>query len=248
MIEKYLTLAATGIYTIAYFFGTLIRLPGKSVSKISSVFVADAWKNDDQKKICEIYNESTINQMIIGVLLLIGVWGNIHNILDILPNAYSAGKFVILLIGLSSFVDMTVGVSKAILANSPSYKMNGYLMVFFLGLIILSNLIFIPLFGITGAALATLLSNIVFHFIKWLFLHHKYQLQPYGIKHIKIIGIAGVSYLLSTIIPEDQFGLVVDVIIRSFVIAIVFIGLIYFSNVSERLKHKIKHYFSIFKF
>jgi O-antigen/teichoic acid export membrane protein len=248
MIEKYLTLAATGIYTIAYFFGSLIRLPAKSVSKISSVFIADAWKNNDKNKIQEIYSESTINQMIIGALLLIGIWANIHNILAILPDSYSLGRYVILFIGLSCFLDMLAGTSKAILANSPSYKMNGYFMLLFLSMIILTNILFIPLLGITGAALASLLSNLIFHITKWLFLSYKYHLQPYVWKHFFILIIAVISYLISRLIQPNQFALIPDIIIRSLLITFVFMLSIYFGKISERLNKKIDYYFSFFCF
>ncbi len=83
MVEKMLGLSSAGIYSITFFFGTLILIPIRTMGKISSVVISDAWKNNDLKIINDIYKKSSISLSVIGVLLIIGIWGNINNVFHI---------------------------------------------------------------------------------------------------------------------------------------------------------------------
>ncbi|MFW6327153.1 MAG: oligosaccharide flippase family protein, partial [Bacteroidota bacterium] len=47
IVNQMLGLSATGIYTIAFFFGTLVVIPSRTLLKISGTLIADAWKRND---------------------------------------------------------------------------------------------------------------------------------------------------------------------------------------------------------
>ena len=106
MINAMIGLSATGIYSVMFFFGAIIKIPARSLIKISNVVIAESWKNNDFKNINDVYYKSTINQSIIGILFFLGIWGNIDNILRFIPEEYAAGKFVILFISLGNLIDM----------------------------------------------------------------------------------------------------------------------------------------------
>ena len=84
MIQQYLNLEQTGLYSIAFFFGVIITMPSRALTKISSTVVAEAWKQNDHDTIFTIYYKSCINQMIFSLLLFIGIWANID------PNCFGA--------------------------------------------------------------------------------------------------------------------------------------------------------------
>ena len=234
MVNSMINLSATGIYSITFFFGTLIVIPARSLRKVSSAIIADAWKEKDEKTINQVYFKSTINQLIIGSLLFIGIWANINNIFQFLPADYQSGKYVILFVGILNLLDMSSGVSGAIISTSRHYRVLTYLLVVFLVLVIASNLIFIPILGITGAALASLISNFLFILSKFIFLNKKYKMQPYNYKHLLIVLIAIASYLLSLLIPEIN-NFYFDIIVRSSFIAIIFFILIFITKVSVEI-------------
>ncbi|MBE9467017.1 MAG: polysaccharide biosynthesis C-terminal domain-containing protein [Bacteroidetes bacterium] len=234
MINSMIDLSATGIYSTTFFFGTLILIPARSLRKVSSAIIADAWKDNDIETISQVYFKSTINQLIIGSLLFIGIWANINNVFQILPAEYQSGKYVILFIGILNLLDMSSGVSGSIISTSNKYKVLAYLLVGFLVLVVVSNFIFIPIFGIAGAALASLISNFLFILSKYIFLVKKYKMQPYNYKHLVIVIIAVVSYLLSLFIPEIN-NFYFDIIVRSSFITIIFFILIYFTKVSVEI-------------
>ncbi|MDY0349527.1 MAG: oligosaccharide flippase family protein, partial [Tenuifilaceae bacterium] len=80
IISRMLGIEATGIYAITFFFSTLIVIPSRALRKISGTVLADAWRDDDRNTINRVYSKSSINQLIIGVLIFVGLWANINNV------------------------------------------------------------------------------------------------------------------------------------------------------------------------
>ena len=237
MIERMLDLSFAGIYSITFFFGTLILIPLRTMGKISSVVIADAWKANNTEIINQIYKKSSISLSIIGLLLFIGVWGNIDNVFQIISTKYLPGKYVILIIGLANLIDISLGVSSHIIVNSKYYRNISYFLIIFAALIIVSNLLLIPLYGIVGAALATLISKFVYNLIKYVFLYQKYGFQPFSYKTLLLLIIGIFAYGTSLLLPE-QANYIVDILIRSSLIFILFSVPVYFLKVSEDMNQK----------
>ncbi|MCK4662955.1 MAG: oligosaccharide flippase family protein [Bacteroidales bacterium] len=245
MIERMLGLSSTGIYTIAFYFGTLIILPFRSLIKISSAVIADAWKDNNKKIIYTIYYKSAINQLVIGIFIFIGIWANIHNIFKILPAPYESGRYVIFFISLAYLFDMSTGAAVSIVANSKYYRYQTLFLLLLVVLVVISNFILIPKFGIVGAALASALSKFIYNLIRYLFIYFKFQFQPYNIKFLYILLIGAVSYFAGYIIPEFS-NYVIDIFIRSIAISIIFISLILILKISEEANKKFKEIIRLF--
>ncbi|NPA67639.1 MAG: hypothetical protein GXO50_03420 [Chlorobi bacterium] len=231
MTNYYLGLAASGIYAVTFYFGMLVIMPARSLRKISSVIIAEAWKKNDIKTISEIYEKSSVNLFIAGSLVVIGLWVNIDNIFEIIPE-YAAGKYVVLFISLLSLADMSSGTAAAIIGNSGYYKINAYVMFFTLLSIIITNYFFINLWGLKGAAFASFISVSFAVFFRFLFLYKKYKLQPYSLRHVKILFTGLLTLFVNFLIPEID-NVFADIVVRSFAVSVVFASLIYFFKVSE---------------
>ncbi len=232
MINYMIGLSATGIYSVMFFFGTIIKIPARSLIKISNVVIAESWKNNDLKTINDVYYKSTISQSVIGILFFLGIWGNIDNILRFMPEEYAAGKFVILFISLGNLIDMISGVNGSIIGTSSKYKYQTAFMIFLLISVVGLNYLFIPIWGITGAAIASMLSLFLFNLARHLFLVYTYKMQPFTFRHLLIFLIGIISYLSSLLIPQ-MGNLIIDLFIRSMVLSMIFLLPIYFLNLSE---------------
>ncbi len=239
MVEKLMGLSAAGIYSVTFFFGALILIPFRTMGKISAVIISDAWKENDISAISNIYKKSCISLSVLGLLLLIGVWGNIDNIYHILPEEYISGKYVILIIGLANLIDISLGVSSQIIANSKHYRFLSYFLIIYATLIIVTNIILIPIYGIIGAAIATLISKLIYTLIKYIFLNHKYKLQPFSLKTVLLYLIGIMAYGISLLLPE-QSNYIVDIILRSSLITIVFMLPVYYFKISVDINSKIE--------
>ena len=221
MVNHYNGLSDAGIYSIAVYFATLILIPARSLGKISVPVVAEAWKRNDLEQIGEIYRKSSINQFLIGTLILVGIIGNMNNIFRLLPQEYAAGEMVIIFYSAANIINISTGVSQYILGTSALYRYQTFLMILLIFLLVISNLILIPRIGMTGAAIASLISMFVYTLLTIILLKLKFNLWPFCKKHLAVIFLSVGIWAVTLIIPE--MNLVVDILIRSMVITILFI-------------------------
>lgn len=105
-------------------------------------------------------------------------------------------------------------------------------MIFQIIIVVITNYIFIPLYGITGAAFATLVSKFIIDFIRYLIVLIMFKLQPYNMKFLVVLIFSAISFAAGYIIPEfDNY--IIDIIVRSAVIAVIFVILILGFRISE---------------
>ena len=240
MISSMSGLSKTGVYSIAFFIATIIEIPRRTISQIAYPLVADAWKNNDLAKIKNLYEKSALNQLIIGSFLFIGIWTNIDSIFSLIPNGgiYSTGKYVVFFIGIGKLVDMATGVNGEIIITSKYYRFDILSVSCLAALAIGTNLIFIPMYGITGAALAAAISLFLFNMLRFLFIKIKFGLQPYSLKTIVALIVPVLAYYISTLIPLQQH-IFIDIFLRSAMVTLVFfvliVGLKVSADVNETL-------------
>lgn len=246
MVSHLVDLSSTGIYGITFFFGTLIVIPSRALKKISSAVLADCWKTNDLVNIIDIYKKSALNQFVFGMLLFIGIWGNINNVFEILPKAYEPGKYVILFIGLANLLEMFSGNSVVIISTSPKYRYLTWLLLIHLVLLVFTNFIFIPRWGITGAALASLTSVSLYVFCRFLLLYKYYKFQPYNWSFMKVLFFGLLAYGLSLLLPRFE-NFILDIILRSALITFLYAIPIYVLKISPELNSRFDYYFSILK-
>ncbi len=237
MITKMVGLSGTGIYGICFFFGVVIAMPSRSIFKIANVVSAEAWKTNDMKTIRDIYDKSCMTLFIIGGLLFLTLWVNIDNVFHIIGPQYTSGKWVIFFIGLGNLIDMATGANSSIFGTSKYYKVQTVLLILLVVLLIITNLLLIPKFGITGAAIGGAASLTVLNLLRYLFLLYKYKLQPYTIRFLYIIAIGAVAYLAALSLPVLP-NFILDIIVRSSILAIVFCVPIYFLKISVDINQK----------
>jgi len=238
MVNDYLGLSLTGVYAISFFFGTLIVVPMRTMGKIGSVVIADAWKENDTLTIASIYKKSSLSLSVLGLLLFVGIWGNIDNVFQLVGEQYSAGKYVIFFIGLANLTDVFMGMSSHIVVTSKYYRWQTYLLAIFAILIVASNIILIPVYGIVGAALASFISKFVFNGLKFLFVYNRFGFQPFIFKHVLLLAISAGAWYLSTLVPALP-NYILDIVIRSALITLLFGLPVYYLNISDDINEKI---------
>jgi O-antigen/teichoic acid export membrane protein len=246
LIYSFLGLRETGIYGRAAFYGTLVSIPIRSITKISAVVVGQHWKDEDHSAIDRLYRDTSLHQLIFGLLIFIGIWGNIKNVFHLLPEDYSSGPYVIFFIGLANLFIMASGISGSIMATSSHYRLLALFVFLFGVLVLITNLIFIPLLGITGAALASAVSSLFYGLMRYVFLWRRYGMQPYTWKHAVVLGIAGIAYLPAILIPDlynagnHYPSMILDIVVRSLAISLIFISLTLILQVSPDLNRRWK--------
>ena len=234
MLSYMVGIAATGIYAINYFFGVLVKVPIRPMVKISNAVISESWKKNDLTNIKDIYNKSTLSQMIVGSFLYLGVLINIDSIYQYLPDTYEQGKYVLIFIGLASWLEMATGVSKSVIGTSKYYKVQSLAMVGLAVLVIVTNYIFIPIYGISGAGFASFLSLFVFNLFRYFFIWYKFKMQPYNLKHSLIIVISIALFFASQLLPLTN-NYFIDIAYRSTIIIGIYTLLIYLLKISTEV-------------
>jgi O-antigen/teichoic acid export membrane protein len=102
-------------------------------------------------------------------------------IFEIIPNGerYKSGKIVILLLGLAKLFDMLTSINEYIIAYSKHFRYNLYFLLVLAVVNVVANLTLIPQFELAGAALATLLSVVLFNIFKTYFVYAKFKIHPF---------------------------------------------------------------------
>ncbi len=243
MIGKLIGYKEVAFYTVAFFIGNVIRVPGRAIGSIAAPLLAKAWERNDINEIKDIYVKSSINQFLFGGLIFLGVWLNIDDGLSLLPEKFQGGTLVVLFIALSQLFNIITGVNGIIIINSKYYKFDLYFNLILLCITLYANWIFIressPLseyhiVGINGAAFATALSVIIFNTIKLIFLYIKMGIQPFTFSTIKAIVLMIVVYLLINNItfPNDVFY---SLLLRFTMLFSLYIPLMILFNISEEV-------------
>jgi O-antigen/teichoic acid export membrane protein len=237
MLNMYLDSTTVGIYAITFYFGTLVLIPSKALNKIAPTLIAKAYKEKDMETVKNVYYKSSANLFLIGVLILLGLAVNLGNVFNIIPKTYEEGKFVILLIGLANLIKMAGGSNDSIITYSKYYKMTTVFLVSLIMLIIILNFIFIPLFGMTGAALASLLAILIYNLVKFSFIQIKFGFNPYNIQYLFALIIAGIIYILISFLPDIN-NFILEIIMDSVVAVILF----YFTTRYLSISHEINNF------
>ncbi|MDD2436492.1 MAG: oligosaccharide flippase family protein [Massilibacteroides sp.] len=205
MVSSQMGLNYAGIYSVAFYMAIIVEIPTRSISSISTPLVSQALKEGDTKQANQIYQNVSLHQLLAGSLIFLLIWINIDNVFNIIPNgeSYKQGKWVVFFIAVSKLIEITVSFGSYFLHYSRYYYWTLFFTFFITGLTIWMNILFIPIWGITGAAIATVFTTIIVYGIQqWLVLV-KVKGNFYTHRIIRVILnlllLFGLNYLLPSL-------------------------------------------------
>jgi O-antigen/teichoic acid export membrane protein len=235
LINDKLGLAQTGIYAITFYVGSSIIIPGRAINRIAGPVVLKYFREQDMKGLEEFYKKSSSTQILLGLILFIGIWVNIDDLLLFFPEEYKAGKYVILFIGLGNLLDMSTGVNAQVIYASKFYKVDA----FFMFVLVLSTIGFnywlIPEFGIVGSAVASCISLGILNFMRVAVIKWQLGFLPFSLNFLKIVLIA---LIIFTSIAYIQFNsnYIINILIKGTLVVLAWLAAIWRFNISEDMK------------
>jgi O-antigen/teichoic acid export membrane protein len=255
-ISAKLGLAFTGVYTIAIFITAMIDIPYRSLNAISQPHISQAVKINDIAEVNKISKNVSLHQLLAGSFIYLIIWINIDLFFKVLPNGgdYIAGKQLVLILGLIGVLHSSVNVGITILTYSRYYYYS-LIFTFFISAVAISlNILLIPLWGMNGAAMAslcaTILNYILLLSLNWL----KIKTSPFSFGQIKILIIIVLLFLsnwlwtvfLSPLICKlslsELYCCIIDSLLRTFIFSIAGIATIYYWKVSNEVNGLIRKY------
>jgi O-antigen/teichoic acid export membrane protein len=233
MINQFLKIENIAFYSLAVYLAMVISVPQRAMHQITYPITAKLMSENKWEELNELYKKSSVTLQVIGGLIYVGILVNIKQIYEFLPDeGYDKGLFVVFTIGLSKYFDVILGNNNSIIFNSKYYKMVLFLGVLLVFVVVGLNFIFIPMYGINGAALATLIAIGMYSFAKLLFVVLKMKLFPFTKNTIIALGLAIVSFGVFYY-WDFNFHPFVNIILKSILVTIFYLGLSYYLKISS---------------
>jgi O-antigen/teichoic acid export membrane protein len=244
MVSSHLGLDHAGVFTIAFYIASVIEIPSRSLTAIASPLAAAALKQGDFQAAKTLYQKVALNQLLSGGCVFLLIWINIDNIFAIIPNGatYQAGKWVVLFIGISKLISVAHNFGGVLISFSNYYYWSLYFTLFIVAIGIATNNLLIPAWGISGAAVATLLTCLISYAVQQWIVQRKVRGNPYTRGMAKLIAIfllvAGVNHFLARF--SNPW---VDGVHRTAIVSAVSLTLLYFLKVSDDLNSTVRAIF-----
>lgn len=248
MVSSMKGFTANAVYTTAFYMATVIEIPRRAISQAAGTVIARAYEKNDLAEVGSVYTKTAINQFIVGALLFIGVWANLHNIFKLMPNGgfYETGAFVVVIIGASKLIDMAFGPSGELIVLSRYYWFNIFAVVIFSSTGFALNYYLIPLYGVNGAAYATGIAVLLYCLIKFFFIYSMLKMQPFTPAFVKVIMICAVVVSLNMLLPVVS-NIFLDIFYRSTLITLTYGSLIVVSHSSSEVNGIYHHIIRMIK-
>ena len=245
MLNFYINIDNIAFYSVAIFIATVIAVPSRAMHQITYPITAKLMSENKHDELNNLYKKSSITLQVIGGLILVGILVNINELYSVLPEGYSEGIAVVFLIGISKYFDLVLGNNNAIIFNSKYYQAVLFLGLFLVFLTVSLNMIFIPLYGLNGAAIATLISITLYSLAKLLFVVLRMKLFPFTKNTIVALVLTIVSFGVFYY-WDFSFHPFVNIILKSILVTIFYLGLSYYLKISSDINFVMNSVFKKF--
>ena len=246
MLSQYLDISQTGFYAVAIYTATLIEVPGRALFQILNPMIAKAINEKNTSQLAKLYKDSSINLLLLAGWFFLLVNGSIASLFELLDDkGYGNAIWVVLMISFAKLVSMSSGASTTILINSKKYQTALLLTICMAVFVIIGNIIFIPKYGINGAAGTTLILVVAFTFIRMGYVYAYFGSQPYT-KHtlyaflLIVVLFWGISFVDFNVCPIWEIILKSSVITAVYVTGVV--GLKLSPTLNQMLKNRFKNF------
>ena len=232
MINQFIEIENVAYYGVAIYIATTIIVPSRAMHQITYPMTAELLNNKNQVGLESLYKKSSLTLFIASGLLFVLIITNLNDLFLMLPEEYRGGFVIVFLIGLAKVYDSVLGNNNAILFNSDYYKallvMGGFLAV----LVIVLNLMFIPKYGLNGAAFASFLAIALYNTVKFFYVKSKFGIVPFTIESLKVFGILvvlGIAFYFLDV----PFHPIVNIVIKGVLSTLLFLAVLYKLRISE---------------
>jgi len=175
-----------------------------------------------------------------GTLAFVLIWVSIDEIMLIFPPEYREFKYVVFWLGLANLINLSGGLSGQMIVHSSMYRVNFYMNLTLIILIYLTNFWLIPIYGIEGASIATVISLMIYNVLKITYIKFKWNLQPFNKSHMIIVVIcAGLLLLDHWVFPGFQVHFIMSMIIKTILYGLLFLLPMLLFKVSDDLKEEV---------
>ncbi|MCG9791031.1 oligosaccharide flippase family protein [Flavobacterium algicola] len=226
MLNQYMKIDNIAYYSVATYIALVISVPSRAMHQIVYPITAKLMHEDKHDELNSLYKKTSINLQVVGGFVMLCIFVNINQLYQIVPEEYSGGIGVVFMIGLSKYFDLILGNNNAIIFNSKYYRMVLFLGLLLVFLTVVLNMYFIPRYGITGSAFATLLSITLYSLAKLLFVVKRMDLYPFSKQTISSIILTAILFVAFYFWEFPLYPLI-GIALKSIIVTVVYLYLNY---------------------
>jgi O-antigen/teichoic acid export membrane protein len=241
MLTQYISIEEVAYYSVAIYIATVIVVPQRAMHQIMLPMTAQYLNDKNKFALEDLYKRSSINLYVICGFIFLLIILNVNELYMIIPHQFRNGLFVVFLISTAKLSDTILGNNNAILFNSDYYRMVLFFGIILTVLTVILNMIFIPIYGINGSAIATFIAILVYNTIKIVFIKKKFNMLPFTDGTLKL----SVLIIICTLVFyfwDFSFHPILNIILKSILIGLFYTIVIFRLNISEDISILIKKY------
>ena len=239
MINQFKTLENVAYYGVAIYIATVIIVPSRAMHQITYPLTAELLNKGNLLELDILYKKTSLTLFIASGLLFLLIILNLQDLYTLLPDAYAQGFYIVFLIGLAKVFDSALGNINSILFNSEYYRAILFFGICLALLTVVLNLWLIPILGIEGAALASFIAIFLFNLLKMVYVKLKFGFLPFTRQTLVVFGVLFFLGSLFWYVPF-QFHPILNIILKSGLLSLVYLGILYRLKVSEDISSALK--------
>jgi O-antigen/teichoic acid export membrane protein len=233
MISGFLGMKETGIYTTIIYLTSALMVPYRSILRVCSPIIAKLWKRKEINEIQKLYTQASSISLFIALVLFTGIWINRFEIFSLLPKEYFIGIELFLILMAGRMVDMYLALNGTILSSSKKYSIDLIFTLFLLVGVIISNYIFIPIYGLTGAAMATTATIISYNLLRLAYVQIQFKIHPFERSQYQLILIFAMFLIgMHFLFPPMEVS-ILSFLIKSTLLLVLVLLPIYYLNIEK---------------
>jgi len=241
VLGQFVPLALVGVYGVAAFIPIFIEAPINALDKVANSQISHSWEKNDIKNIQDIYYKSARYLYLLGGLLFLLITLNSPYVLKWLPAEYYQGLPVISILSLSALFNLMTGSNSSIIFTSEKFTAGSVALVSVAIVDLILLYIFIPIWGIEGAAWATCAASLLYNVFKWYYIKVKFKLQPFDKRTIFITAAIVATYGVTSFLP--LWGNVwIDAALHTILASFLYLVFIWYSRAAEDLIPVLKQF------
>lgn len=218
MVASILGFSFSGAYGIGLLLASIINIPYTSIAKLLNPKINFLLKHKEHNKLESIYKQSSYIGFLISTTLYTSLYLGAQFLFSIIPNGhfYSSSINILGILGFAHIINMTFGLNSDIISFSTYYRFHLYSILILGILTIILNYLFIGYWGMSGAAMSTVLATLIFNLFKFLVIKSKFNIIPFSIHTFYQLVSFAISFYISSLIKTDNIWLMTFMKLISF--------------------------------
>lgn len=247
-------LMTTGVFAIAMYIAAVIEVPYRSLGAIAQPEISQAVKENDIAKANRLCRSVSLHQLLAGSFIFFIIWINIDLLFQLIPNGdkYADGKWVVLILGMARLMNSTLSVGCTVLNYSKYYAYSLLFTFLLTASAVFLNVKLIPVWGMCGAAAASLISYSVYFLLLLFVVWRSIRVHPFSGAQWKVVAVMAILLLLDFVwvyyltplfgVEASKSAFFGESVLRTVLLCALGTAIVYLFRVSDEVNRLIDKY------